>query len=197
MLWLRLFILSGVISSLISSSILGTYHPGEFIFQCPIFLPFHTVHEVLKVRILKWFATPFSSGPHFVISSTQVTRETGYLKHLMILTFLSFLIRNASSLEIYSASVESSAQSCLTLCDPMDCSRPGFPIHHQLPELAQTHVHRVGDAIQPSHPLLSPSPPVFSLSQHSGSLLVSQFFALVNVELTLSNVSGDPSNVFS
>ena len=50
----------------------------------------------------------------------------------------------------------------------MDCSIPGFPVHHQLPELAQTHVHWVGDAIQPSHPLLSPSPPAFSLSQHQG-----------------------------
>ena len=66
LLWLHLFILSGVISPLISSSILGTYQPGEFIFQCPIFLPFHTVHKVLKARILKWFAIPFSSGPHFV-----------------------------------------------------------------------------------------------------------------------------------
>ena len=47
---------------------------------------------------------------------------------------------------------------CPTLCNPMDCSMPGFPVHHPLPELAQTHVHRVGDAIQP-HPLLSPSPP--------------------------------------
>ena len=60
----------------------------------------------------------------------------------------------------------SSAQSSPILCDPMDCSMPGFPIHHQLPELAQTHVHRVGDTIQPSHPLSSPSPPAFSLSQH-------------------------------
>ena len=50
------------------------------------------------------------------------------------------------------------AQLCLNLYDPMDCSVPGFPVHHQLPELAQTHVHRIGDAIQPSHPLLSPSP---------------------------------------
>ena len=57
--------------------------------------------------------------------------------------------------------------SCLTLCDPIDCSTPGFPVHHQLPELAQIHVHPVGDAIQPSHPLSSPSP-VFSLSQHQG-----------------------------
>ena len=57
-------------------------------------------------------------------------------------------------------------QSCLTLCDPMDCSTSGFPVHHQLPKLAQTHVHRVGDTIQPSHPLLSPSPLAFNLSQH-------------------------------
>ena len=62
-------------------------------------------------------------------------------------------------------SVSSVTQSCLTLCDPMDCSMLGFPVHHQFPELAQTHVHRVGDAIQPSHPLLSPSP-AFNLSQH-------------------------------
>ena len=60
------------------------------------------------------------------------------------------------------------AQSCLTLCDPMGCSMPGFHVHHQLLELAQIHVHRVGDAIQPSHPLSSPSPPAFNLSQHQG-----------------------------
>ena len=60
------------------------------------------------------------------------------------------------------------AQSCPTLCDPMNCSTPGLPVHHQFPEFTQTHVHWVGDAIQPSHPLLSPSPPVLNLSQHKG-----------------------------
>ena len=60
------------------------------------------------------------------------------------------------------------AQSCSTLCDPMNCSMPGLPVHHQLPELAQTHVHWVGDAIQPSDPLSSPSPSAFNLSQHQG-----------------------------
>ena len=60
------------------------------------------------------------------------------------------------------------AHSCLTLCDPMDCSMPGFPVHHQLPKLAQTHVYQVGDAIQPSHPLSSSSPPAFRLSPHHG-----------------------------
>ena len=58
-------------------------------------------------------------------------------------------------------------QSCLTLWDPMDCSKSGLPVHHQLPELTQTHVHRVGVAIQPSHPLSSSSP-AFNLSQHQG-----------------------------
>ena len=58
------------------------------------------------------------------------------------------------------------AQSCLTLCDPMNCSMSGLPVHHQLPEFTQTHVHRVGDAIQPSHPLSSPSPPAPNPSQH-------------------------------
>ena len=59
-------------------------------------------------------------------------------------------------------------KSCPPLCDPMDCGMPGFPVLHQLPELAQTHVHRVSDAIQPSHPLSSPSPAAFNLSQHRG-----------------------------
>ena len=55
------------------------------------------------------------------------------------------------------------AQLCPTLCDSMDCSMPGFPVHHQLPEFTQTHVHRVSDVIQPSHPLSSPSPPPYKL----------------------------------
>ena len=62
-------------------------------------------------------------------------------------------------------SFSSIAQSCLTLCNPMNHSTPGVPVHHQLPEFTQTHVHQVGDAIQPSHPLSSPSPPAPSPSQ--------------------------------
>ena len=70
----------------------------------------------------------------------------------------------------FSQSVQfgSVTQSCPTICSTMDNSTLGFPVHHQLPELDQTHVHQVGDAIQPSHPLLSPSPPAFTLSQHQG-----------------------------
>ena len=73
--------------------------------------------------------------------------------------------KNHSILVVQFSSV---AQSCPTLCNPMDCSTPGFLVHHWLLELAQTHDHRVADAIQPSHPLLSPSPPAFNLSQHQG-----------------------------
>ena len=64
--------------------------------------------------------------------------------------------------------LSSVAQLCLTLCNPVDCITPGFPGHHQLPELTQTDVHRVSDVIQSSHPLLSPSSPAFSLYQHQG-----------------------------
>ena len=68
------------------------------------------------------------------------------------------------------------AQSCPTLCHPMNCSTPGLPVHHQLLEFTQTHVHRVSDAIQPSHPLSSPSPPAPNPSQHQ-SFPISQLFA--------------------
>ena len=67
-----------------------------------------------------------------------------------------------------SVQFSSVAQSCPTLCDPMNHSTPGLPVHHQLPEFTQTHVHQGSDAIQPSHPLSSPSPSAFSLSQHQG-----------------------------
>ena len=69
---------------------------------------------------------------------------------------------------VESVQFSSLAQSCPTLCKPMDCSMPGFPVHHQFPESTQTHVHCIGDAIQPSHPLSSPSPPTFDLSQYQG-----------------------------
>ena len=71
--------------------------------------------------------------------------------------------------------IRSVAQSCLTLYNPMDCSTPGLPVRHQLPEFTQTHVHQVGDAIQPSHPLSSPSPPAPNPSQHQ-SFPMSQLF---------------------
>ena len=68
----------------------------------------------------------------------------------------------------FSLQYSSVAQSCPTPCDPMKCRTPGFPVHHQLPEPTQTPVHHIGDAIQPSHPLSSPSSPTVNLSQHQG-----------------------------
>ena len=68
--------------------------------------------------------------------------------------------------DLKTVQLSSVAQSCPTLCDPMNCSMPGLLVHHKLPEFTQTHAHRVSDAIQPSHPLPSPSPPAPNLSQH-------------------------------
>ena len=73
---------------------------------------------------------------------------------------------NFHSADFFFFPISSVAQSCPTLCDPMNCSTPGLPVHHQLLEFTQTHVHQVGDAIQPSHPLSSPSPPAPNPSQN-------------------------------
>ena len=85
---------------------------------------------------------------------------------------ISFCKSYLTSEKIYigklSVQFSSVSQLCLTLYDPMNCSMPGLPVHHQLPESTQTHVHRVGDAIQPSHFLSSPSSPALNLSQHQG-----------------------------
>ena len=79
--------------------------------------------------------------------------------------FVNYYSRSLRKISVQFSSVN---QSCPTLCDPMNCSTPGLPVHHQLPEFTQTHVHQVGDAIQSSNPLSSPSPPAFNLSQHQG-----------------------------
>ena len=76
--------------------------------------------------------------------------------------------RERESHQMYKHSVNSVTQPHYTLCNPMDCSTPSFPVHHQLLKLTQNHVHRVSDAIQPSHPLSSPYPPAFNLFQHQG-----------------------------
>ena len=108
-------------------------------------------------RILEWVAYPFSRASSWPRNQTGVSCFAGGF-------FPSWAIREA--LIYYQFS--SVTQLCLTLSYPMDCSTPGFPVHHQLPELTQTHVHQVGDAIPPSYPLFSPSSPAFNLSQHQG-----------------------------
>ena len=91
-------------------------------------------------------------------------------------TFVKALVWGVCKENFSSVQFSSVVQSCLTLRN-MDCSAPGFPVHHQLPELAQTHILQVGDAIQPFHPLLFPSPPVFNLSQHQSLFQWVSFFA--------------------
>ena len=90
--------------------------------------------------------------------------------------FMSYFSSNASILINIALEFSSVAQSCPTLCDPMNCRTPGLPVHHHLLEFTQTHVHRVRDAIQPSHPQSSPSPPAPNPSQHQSFFPVSQLF---------------------
>ena len=91
------------------------------------------------------------------------------MKFMVIYYALLLFVNKSSYSQSYGfSSCSSVAQSCPTLCNPMDCSTPGFPVPHHLPELAQTHVHWVGDAIQPSCPLLTPSAPALYVSQHQG-----------------------------
>ena len=101
--------------------------------------------------------------------------------------------RCSASLIVQFSSV---TQSYPTLCDPMNCSTPGLPVHHQLLEFTQTHVHRVGDAIQLSHPLLSPSPPALNPSQASESFPMSQLFAGGGQSIGVSaSISDPPMNI--
>ena len=98
--------------------------------------------------------------------------------------------------EHFQRQFSSVTQSCPTLCEPMDCSTPGLPIHHQLPEFTQTQVHQVSDAIQPSHPLSSTSPPPLNLSQHQGIFKwVSSLHQVANYWSFSFNIS--PSNEHS
>ena len=94
-------------------------------------------------------------------------------QELTVAQIMNFLLPNSELKKVgkttrpfRSDQIRSVVQSCLTLCDPMNRSTPGLPVHHQLPEFTQTRVHQVSDAIQPSHPLLSPSPPAPNPSQH-------------------------------
>ena len=105
-----------------------------------------------------WWATV-----HRVAESDMTEQLTHTHTHARTHTHWNF--KNKFTLQFQLSSV---TLSCPTLCDPKDCSTPGFPVHHQLLEFTQTHVHRVSDAIQPSHPLSSHSPLTFNLSQHQG-----------------------------
>ena len=125
--------------------------------------PGSSVHKISQARILEWVAIPFSSGSSQPMDRTQISYIAGKF-------FISVLPGKPIIIIIFYPLVQLSsvAQSCPTICDPRNRSMPGLPVHHQLPEFTQTHVHRVGDAIQPSHPVLSPSLPALNPSQYQG-----------------------------
>ena len=104
----------------------------------------------------------FEIGKQTKFMLNRKRRKLTLMKKICLYNNSLYYFYNLSVSIIFS----SVAQSCPTICDPMGYSMPGFPVHHQLPKLAQTHVHWFGDAIQLFHPLSSPSPPAFNLSQH-------------------------------
>ena len=116
-------------------------------------------HSVWVLKLQKIILEFFSYGNgYYVTLCNYAFREEGRKNTSVILPAHHNHVNQFNSV----------TQSCPAVCDPMDCSMPGFLVHHQLLELTQTHVNRVGDDIQPSHPLLSPFPPTFDFSQHQG-----------------------------
>ena len=119
-----------------------------------------------SVRLLFWGAP---KSLQMVIAAMKL--KDAYSLEGKVMTNLDSIFKSIditlpTKVRLSSVQFSSVSQSCPTLCDPMNCSMPGLPAYHQLPELTQTHVHRVSDAVQPSHPLLSPFPPAPNPSQH-------------------------------
>ena len=133
-------------------------------FQSFSISPFNEYSKLISFRV-DWFYLLAVKGLSRVFSTTTIQKhqffgtQSSLCSNLHIRTWL---------LEKPSVQFSSITQLCLTLCDPMDCSTLGFPVPHQLPEVSQTHVHWVGDAIQPSHSLSSASLPAFNLSPYQG-----------------------------
>ena len=129
-----------------------------FLYPLPHSPNVHILHEhniIIKNRKL------------ILVQSYQLNYRP-YLNFIIFPMNILFLFQESRNLYCIYFQFSSIAQSCPTLCDPMNCSTPGLPVHHQLPEFTQTHVHWLSDAIQPSHPLSLPSPPALNLSQHQG-----------------------------
>ena len=135
----------------------------------------HFIEETLRCRaqsyspkILFWIflSLPSAENSVFIYARKHKYLQVDFFKKKSKCLGKYSLYSLLWHLKAGSVQFSSVTQSCLTLCDPMDHSTPGLPVHHQLLEFTQTHVHWVGDAIQPSHPLSYPSPPAFDLSQH-------------------------------
>ena len=122
--------------------------------------------EDLLLVSLWWTMWPLCTGEMYHTTNLHSTANWKLHQHLHCTLLHSLLLSATWAWWLKSLKFSSVAQSCPTLCDPMNRSTPGLPVHHQLPEFTQTHVHRVIDAIQPSHPLSSPSPPAPNPSQH-------------------------------
>ena len=140
----------------------------EYLDSLCSFLQVHTLScSVMSNSFrLHGLCSPLSSSVH----GDSPGKNTGVGCHALLQVQLHMTLQWSQSKMSFKVCywISSVTQSCPTLCDPMDCSTPGFPVHHQLPELTQTPVHWVSDAIQPSHPLSSPSPLAFNHSQHQG-----------------------------
>ena len=108
---------------------------------------------------------------HLINNHCHCDDDDAMIKRMLLLTTVMEEGKGKGGGSMFVIQFSSDTQSCLTLCNPMNHSTPGLPVHHQLLEFTQTHVHRVGDAIQPSHPLSSPSPPASNPSQHQGFFL--------------------------
>ena len=146
-------------------------------------LPGSSAHGIFQARVLEWVAIAFSNAWKWKVKVKSLSRVhlfstpwTAAYQAPLPMGFsrqeywsgVPLLPTNSKTSKPFTQTTpvqfSSVTQSCPTLCGPMNCSMPGLPVHHQLPESTQTHVHCVSDAIQPSHPLLSPSPPALHLS---------------------------------
>ena len=125
-------------------------------------------HEVVGWDAIILVFWVLSFKPTFSLSTFTFIKRLFSSSSLSAITVVSYAYLRLLIFPPAINQIRSVTQSCPTLCDLVDCRTPGFPVHHQEPELAQTHVHWVGDAIQPSHPLWSSLPPAFNLSQHQG-----------------------------
>ena len=138
-------------------------------------LPGFSVHRILQARILEWVTISFSNSGIYISLFLSIMYNTVSLFisfrafcwfSVMVDEDLAAIYNHPSFLIILQ--FNSVTQLCPLLCDPVNHSTLGLPVHHQFPEFTHTHVHWVSDAIQPSHPLSSPSPPALNLSQHQG-----------------------------
>ena len=163
---------------------------GLFFIKFEIFLSFFSINFPNKlsptspfgslvtcIYLIVWYFSHVSDSILFFLAYLLCFSWQGL--YLLVHKLIIFLSTTPVFLNPQFRSV---TQSCPTLWDPMNCSTPGLPVHHQLPEFTQTHVHQVSDAIQPSHPLLSPSPPAPNPSQHQG------LFQWVNSSYEMSQV---------